>query len=204
VILGKEVIGLKRHIAVIALLIFAAIGCSDTRTSWEAGGDYHATLTVDDSTAAYDGQVYLTGGPQVEDEVKMCEVRNLTWALPFVASSPGAVASIRITLPQVLCRKGSYNISTGSVWTWQPVSGDTSTLKAQPASGWTVTGNVTVTEYSDFNHREPAVHERLLSETSKGTFSLAADGPNGELVRFQDGTFQFDIYVRKDPYNPFD
>lgn len=190
--------------AVLMLLAGSLLGCSNTKTSWEAGGDYQATLTIDDSTQVREGIVYLTGGPQVENEVNMCDVRNLTWGLPFVASSPGTVASIRITLPQALCRLGTYNISTGTVMTWQPAGTDSSTLTAKPASGWTVTGTVTVTEYTDFIDREPEVNKRRLSETVKGTFSLEAHGPNGELVRFQNGTYQFDIYIRKDPYNPFD
>ena len=188
------------------LLIYAAgvTGCSNTKTSWEAGGDYYATLTIADTTSSFHGIVHLTEGIQVDHEVRMCDVRNVTWGLPFSSVTRDQVAAIRITLPRALCHEDSDIVSGGTVLTMQPVASDTSVLLAQPASGWTITGTVTVAEYTDFNAGEPAVNERVLSETAKGTFALEAHGPNGEVVRFQNGTYQFDIYVRKDPYDPFD
>ena len=191
-------------LTILAITSACFVGCSNTKTSWEAGGDYQATLTIDDSTGTALGQVYRTGGYQTEDEVEMCSLRNVTWGIPFSTAVRGHIAAIRTTLPQPLCRIGSYNVSTGTVLTWQPVGSDTSTVSAQPAAGWTVSGSVTVDEYTRLNHPEPKVDQRLLNETSTGTFALEAHGPSGEIVRFQNGTYQFDIYIRKDPYNPFD
>lgn len=180
------------------------MGCSNTKTSWEAMGDYQTQLTIADTMTTAIGTVYKTGGPQFESKVDMCDVKDVTWGFGFSTIHNGDVAAVRTPLPQALCVKGIHTIASGTVLTYQPVGSDTMTLRAQPATAWTVTGSVTVTEYTEFNPREPKVNERLLSETSKGTFSLEAHGPNGELVRFQNGTYQFDIYVRKDPYNPFD
>ena len=67
-----------------------------------------------------------------------------------------------------------------------------------------MTGSVTVAEVKYYNPAEPDVHERVLTEKATGTFALEANGPNGQLVRFENGTYEFDIYLRKDPYDPFD
>ena len=194
--------------SLIAGILFACApcvgGCGNTKTSWEAMGPYQTQLAIADTTSTVQGTVYMTGGPQFENEVEMCDVTNVTWGLPFSTIHEGDVAAVRTPLPQALCLKGTHPISSGTVLTYQPVGSDTMTLGAQPASGWTVTGSVIVTEYTKVIHPEPKVHERLLNATAKGTFSLEAHGPNGEIVRFQNGTYQFDIYVRKDPYNPFD
>jgi hypothetical protein len=188
----------------ILLLGACLMGCSKTKTSWEAGGDFQALVTLADSVANQSGTVYLSEGIQVDHEVKMCDVRNITWGFGFSTVHKDDVAAVRTSLPLALCIKGTKAISSGTVLTYQPVGSDTLTLRAQPAPGWTVTGTVTVDEYLKFNTGDPPVHQRLLKERSTGTFAILAQGPNGEILKFENGTYQFDIYVRKDPYNPFD
>ena len=185
-------------------LIACLAGCGNTKTSWEASGDYHALVTLADSVSNVGGTVYLSEGIQVDHKVEMCDVRNVTWGFGFSTVHRGDVAAVRTSLPQALCLKGTKEISNGTVLTYQPVGSDTMTLQAQPASGWTVTGSVTVDEYTKLNSGEPAVHERLLQESAQGTFAMEAHGPDGEIVRFENGTYRFDIYARKDPYDPFD
>lgn len=197
---------MTREPALVFLLFItsAFLGCSNTKTSWEAGGDYSAMITMADSTRDVDGQVYYTSGVHVEDEVTLCGIRSVTWGLPFSTIARGDVAAIITPLPQPLCTKGTHAISSGTVLTYQPVGGDTLTLRAQPASGWTVTGSVTVSEAEYYNPADPDVHERVLTEKATGTFTLQANGPGGQVVRFENGTYEFDIYLRKDPYDPFD
>ncbi|HET9234627.1 MAG TPA: hypothetical protein VFP10_10850 [Candidatus Eisenbacteria bacterium] len=163
-----------------------------------------AMVTIADSTQEVRSTVSYTPGIHVDDEVTLCGVRSVTWGFPFSSIANGDVAAIITPLPQPLCTKGTHAISSGTVLTYQPVGGDTLTLRAQPASGWTVTGSVTVTEVTDYDPGEPDLHQRVLSEKATGTFALQANGPDGKLVRFQNGTYEFDIYIRKDPYDPFD
>jgi hypothetical protein len=200
-----EVVFLRKHLAWLALAFVACLlGCSNTKTTWEVGGDYQALVTLADSVTNQSGTVYLSEGIQVDHEVKMCDVQNVTWGFGFSTIHQNDVAAVRTSLPQALCIKGTKTIASGTVLTYQPVNSDTLTLGAQTAAGWTVTGTMTVDQYLRYNVGEPAVHQRLLQETSKGTFAIEAHGPNGEIVKFENGTYQFDIYVRKDPYDPFD
>jgi len=158
------------------------MGCSNTQTSWEAGGDYQALVTLADSVTTQSGTVYLSEGIQVDHEVKMCDVQNVTWGFGFSTIHQDDVAAVRTALPQALCLKGTKTISSGTVLTYQPENSDTLTLSAQPAPGWTVTGTVTVNEYSRYNSGEPRVNQQLLQETSKGTFAIEAHGPSGEVA----------------------
>ena len=194
----------RRILLLLPLVTTTLLGCSNSKTSWEAGGDFFATVTIADSTQDTQGSVSRTGGIHVDDEVRLCGVRSVTWGFGFSTIARGDVAAIITPLPQPLCTKGTHTISSGTVLTYQPVGGDTLTLSAQPASGWTVTGSVTVTEVTDYDPEEPDVNERVLSEKATGTFALLANGPDGQLVRFENGTYEFDIYIRKDPYDPFD
>lgn len=193
-----------RRFLLLPLFATTLLGCSNTKTSWEAGGPWVAMVTIADSTQEVQSTVSYTPGIHVDKEVSLCGVRSVTWGFPFSTIARGDVGAIITPLPQPLCTEGTHAISSGTVLTYQPVGGDTLTLRAQPASGWTVTGSITVTEVTDYDPPEPDLHERVLSEKATGTFTLQANGPGGQIVRFENGTYEFDIYIRKDPYDPFD
>jgi hypothetical protein len=182
---------------------FAAGGCSYTETVWEAAGEYEAEVTGTGPGGTVRGTVYRTGGIQTDERVRMCAVRNVTWGLPFPEAVRDQVAAVVSALSGGLCEEDTVLVTEGAVLTYQPVGGDTLTLRAEPEPGWTVTGQVVVTEYTNHHPEDPDVNERVLSETSVGTFELEAHGPGGAVLLFEEGTFRFDIHVRKDRINPF-
>lgn len=124
---ATDEVPLIKHI----LVSFALIaGCGNTKTSWEASGDYHALMTLADSVSNVGGTVYLSEGIQVDHKVEMCDVRNVTWGFGFSTVHRGDVAAVKTSLPQALCLKGTKEISSGTVLTYQPVGSDTMTLHA--------------------------------------------------------------------------
>jgi hypothetical protein len=188
----------------LAILILLLCGCSSTRTSWNALGSYSASLGDSDSTLApATGGVSPSDGITRFERTRMCDIRNISIGLPFNPVR-GEVAAVRVNLPQALCRLGSHAVTGGLVQVWNSPGTDTAVVTGVPATGWTVSGTVTITDYINFDPPEPELNETLQSERVTGTFEVTAAGPEGEMVRFRNGTFQLDITVTKSPYNPFD
>jgi hypothetical protein len=182
----------------------ALAGCSNTKTTWEAPGRYEADLSGEVTGTEIEGNVTRAAGVSSDDEIRLCDVRDVLWEIPHSGAYLGKIAAVVGRLPLAVCREESMTVSEGYVLTYQPVGDDTLTLHAQRAEGWTVSGTVVVSDYTDHHPREPEVHQRLLSETAAGTFALEAQGPESAFLRFENGTFQLDVFVRKDPYDPFD
>jgi hypothetical protein len=134
--------------------------------------------------------------------LRMCDVHEITWNLDNGPESLGKPVAIRTGLSRSLCQTGTASIVSGKVLVWgqDPHSPGTTGIVSDE---WTVTGTVTITEYTNLSPGEPDLNEEVLSERAAGTVSLVATTADGRMVKLENGTFTFLIYTRKSPYSPF-
>ncbi|HYC51777.1 MAG TPA: hypothetical protein VEB19_11760 [Gemmatimonadaceae bacterium] len=179
-------------------------GCSGDALFYRTDGTYTADITTETSPAQPKTLTLSKGDGAIsaKGDLRMCEVDQISWGL---GTGPGAVgnpAAILTTLPQSLCQTGTASISSGKMLVWGPATGSPG-ITGVIADEWTVTGTVTISEYTDLRPAEPSLNEEVLSERAVGTVSLVATTADGRMVRLENGTFTFLIYLRTSEYNPF-
>lgn len=178
-------------------------GCSGDALFYRTDGTYTADVTTETSAA---GRKTLTmtnsDGPiSAKGELRMCDVDEITWSLGSGPDAVGKPAAIRTALSHSLCQTGSASVVSGKmlVWGQDPASGGTTGVVSDE---WTVTGTLTITGYTDLTPGEPSLNQEVLSERAVGTASLVATTADGRMVKLENGTFTFLIYIRKSPYSP--
>ena len=196
-------ISLKRGI--LAGLVAATLaGCSGDALFYRTDGTYTADVGTEASAA---GRKTLTmsnsDGPiSAKGELRMCDVDEITWGLGSGPDALGEPVAIRTALSRSLCQTGAASVVSGKmlVWGQDPASGGTTGVISDQ---WTVTGTITISEYTNVTREEPSLNQEVLSERAAGTVSLVATRADGRMVKLENGTFTFLIYIRKSPYSPF-
>ena len=129
----------------------------------------------------------------------MCDIDQISWGL---GSGPDAVSKpAAIWTAQSLCQTGTQSIASGKMLVWSEVAGSPGRA-AVNSDEWTVTGTVTVTEYTNLDPAEPSLDQEVLSERAVGTVSLMATTADGRTVRLENGASTLLIYTRKSVYSP--
>jgi hypothetical protein len=187
----------------VALVAATLAGCSGDALFYRTDGTYTADVTTETSAAERKTLMMTNGdGPiSARGELRMCDVDEITWSLGSGPDAVGKPAAIRTALSHSLCQTGSASVVSGKmlVWGQDPASGGTTGVVSDE---WTVTGTLTITGYTDLTPGEPSLNQEVLSERAVGTASLVATTADGRMVKLENGTFTFLIYIRKSPYSP--
>jgi hypothetical protein len=185
------------------LLAGTLAGCSGEALYYRTDGTYTADITTETSATQ---QKMLTlgladGAISAKGELRMCDVKQISWGLGTGPDAVGKPAAIRIALRQSLCQTGTKSIGSGKVLVWGQAPGSPG-ITGVISDEWTVTGTITITEYTNLNPAEPSLDQEVLSERAVGTVSLTAATADGRIVKLENGTFTLLIYIRKSVYNP--
>jgi hypothetical protein len=187
----------------VALVAATLAGCSGDALFYRTDGTYTADVTTETSAAERKTLTMTNSdGPiSARGELRMCDVDEITWSLGSGPDAVGKPAAIRTALSHSLCQTGSASVVSGKmlVWGQDPASGGTTGVMSDQ---WTVMGTVSITGYTDLTPGEPSLNQEVLSERAVGTASLVATTADGRMVKLENGTFTFLIYIRKSPYSP--
>jgi hypothetical protein len=176
-------------------LLSLTSGCG-TFLSWENEGEWQAMFALPDSTSRDARNSAFVFGSSQEDEIRLCDERRLTFALPTTGGYlPGTLATVDVILARPLCREGVTGITGGMVRIYKLVGPDSLSVRASPDTGWTVAGQIEVTQHKDFGVPDIEVNERGTTETLAGTFALTATRSDGRRIVFEEGSFNLRIYV---------
>jgi hypothetical protein len=189
---------------VLAGLVAATLaGCSGDALFYRTDGTYTANVTTE--TSATESKTLTLGKADspisAKGKLRMCDVNQISWGLGSGPADVGKPAAIRTAVSQSLCQTGTASIVSGKMLVWGQATGSPGTT-AVVSDEWTVTGTITITEYTNLNPGEPSLNQEVLSERAVGTVSLLATTADGRMVKLENGTFTFLIYIRKSPYSP--
>jgi hypothetical protein len=190
--------------AILAGLIVATLaGCSGDALFYRTDGTYTADVTTETSTTRPMTQALArSDGPiSAKGELRMCDIDQISWSMGSGPDAIGKPAAIRTALSRSLCQTGTASIVSGKMLVWGQATASPGTTGVI-SDEWTVTGTITITEYTDLHPAEPSLNQEVLSERAVGTVSLMATTADGRLVKLENGTFTFLIYIRKSPYSP--
>jgi hypothetical protein len=187
-----------------ALLATTLAGCSGDALFYRTDGIYSADVTTPGSTTARKSLTLAKGDGLIsaKGELRMCDVDHISWSLGNGVGAIGEPTAIRTMLSQSLCQTGTKSIVSGKMLVWGQATGSPGTTGVI-SDEWTVTGTITVTEYTSLDPGEPSRDQEVLSERAVGTVSLTATTADGRTVKVENGTFTFLIYIRKSQYSPF-
>jgi len=189
---------------ILAVLVAGTLaGCSGDALFYRTDGRYTADVTTETSAT---GQKMLTmttsdGLISAKGELRMCDVDQISWGLGSGPDAVGKPAAIRTALSRSLCHTGTASIVSGKMLVWGQATGSPGTTGVI-SDEWTVTGTITITEYTNLTPDEPALNQEVLSDRAVGTVSVVARTADGRIVKLENGTFTFLIYIRKSPYSP--
>ncbi len=189
---------------VVAGLVAATLaGCSGEALFYRTDGIYTADVTTETSPAASRTLPLGTAdGPiSAKGELRMCDVDQISWGLGSGPDAVGKPAAIRTELSQSLCQTGTASIVSGKMLVWGQATGSPG-ITGVISDEWTVTGSITITEYTNLDPGEPSLDQEVLTERAVGTVTLTATTADGRLVKLENGTFTFLIYIRKSLYSP--
>ncbi|HUQ97838.1 MAG TPA: hypothetical protein VM166_00200 [Gemmatimonadaceae bacterium] len=186
------------------LLAVTFAGCSGEALFYRTDGTYTANVATETSAkASMTSTLSKADGPISEKgELRMCDVDKISWSLP--GSSPsdlGKPVAIRTSLSGSLCQIGTKSIVSGKMVVWGPAPNSPGTTGVI-SDEWTVTGTITITDYTNLHPAEPSLNQEVLTERATGTVSLLATTADGRMVKVENGTFTFLLYSRKSEYHP--
>jgi hypothetical protein len=190
--------------ACLAGLISASLaGCSGDALFYRTDGTYTADVTTETSAKAPRTLTLSVADAAIsaKGELRMCDVDHISWGLGTGPADIGKPAAIRTTLSQPLCQLGTKSVVSGKMLVWGQAAGSPG-ITGVISEEWTVTGTITISEYTNFDPDEPSLNEEVLSERAVGTVSLTATTADGRVVKLENGTFTFLICIRKSEYNP--
>jgi hypothetical protein len=192
------------HRAILAGLVAATLaGCSGEALFYRTDGTYTADVTTETSAT---GRKMLTltkgdGLISAKGELRMCDVDQISWGLGSGPDAVGKPAAIRTALSHSLCQTGTASIVSGKMLVWGQAAGSPGTTGVI-SNEWTVTGTITITEYTNLTPDEPSLNQEVLSDRAVGTVSVVATTADGRMVKLENGTFTLLIYIRKSAYSP--
>ena len=146
------------------LVAVTLAGCSGEALFYRTDGTYTADVTTETSAKASKASTLSKAdGPISEKgELRMCDVDKISWTLG--GSSPvdlGKPVAIRTALSGSLCQIGTKSIVSGKMIVWGPatqLSGTTGVISDE----WTVTGSITITDYTNLHPGEPSLNQEVL------------------------------------------
>lgn len=188
------------------LAAFAAvslIACSGDALFYRTDGTYTANVTTEASTSVSKTLTLSKAGAPIaaKGTLRMCDVDEISWGFGGGPDMIGKPVAIQTALSRSLCQTGTTSIVSGKmlVWGQDPNSpGITGVVSDE----WTVTGTITVTDYTNLHPAEPTLDQEVLSERAVGTVPLLAKAADGRVVKIENGFFTFPIYIRKSAYSP--
>ena len=185
------------------LVALALAGCSGEALFYRTDGTYTANVTTETSTTvARTLTLSKADAPlAAKGELRMCDVDQISWGLGSGPIAIGKPVAIRTALSGSLCLVGTRSIVSGKMLVWGQAPNSPGTTGVI-SDEWTVTGTITVTDYVNLHPDEPSLDQEVLSERAIGTVSLTATTADGRLVKVENGTFTFLIYIRKSAYSP--
>ena len=178
-------------------LILLMNGCAEV-TRWDAQGSWSGRVTLPGEVEAEreSGLSDPIAGPD-EDRIRLCQLAAMDLGMTFVPIERDRVAAIQVRTARPLCEDGRTEITGGSVLIWANPAGDPNTLAAVRADGWTITGEIEATSYSDFGLPHLDAGESANTERVQGTFSLTATDAAGAMIRIEGGTFELTVVARR-------
>lgn len=178
-------------------------GCSGEALFYRTDGAYTASVSTETAAPSQQTSGVSQGdGPiSAKGVLRMCSLSHVAWQLNSGPADLGKPAAIQTTISPSLCQTGTKTITSGKVLVWGQAPSSPGTTGVV-SDEWTVTGTITVTEYSNLNPPEPSLNQEVLSERAVGTVSITATTSDGRTVKLESGTFTFLIYTRKSEYSP--
>jgi len=175
------------------LFLLLNSGCNEV-TRWDARGAWSGRVTLpgEGEVERESGLTDPFAGPD-EDRLRLCELAEMDLGMTFVPVESDRPAAIRVRTARSLCEEGRTEITGGTVLVWANPGSDPNTLAAAPADGWTLTGEIDVTSYSDFGLPGLDAGESENTERVQGTFSLTATDAAGAMIRIEGGTFELTV-----------
>lgn len=185
----------RRRVTIVSVMlatIFLA-GCDEV-TRWDARGSWSGNFTLPGGAGmSSEGTVDAGEEGPSEARLRMCDLHEVTFGLPFTAAVRGEPAAIRVRTAEALCRTGGRAVQGGSVLVWTPVGQDTLTVRAVPSDEWVVSGEVEILSYDESGLPDLDVGESATTEIVSGTFALTAVDSAGNTIVLEEGTFELVI-----------
>ena len=188
---------------IFAGLVAMTLGCSGEALFYRTDGTYTADVTTETSTTASKTLTLSKANAPIaaKGELRMCDVDEISWGLGSGPDAVGKPAAIQTALSRSLCQTGTISIASGKMLVWGQAPNSPG-ITGVISDEWTVTGTITVTNYTNLDPAEPSLNQEVLSERAVGTVSLLATTADGRMVKLENGNFTFLIYIRKSPYSP--
>lgn len=163
-------------------------------TRWDAHGSWSGTVSLP-GEAVTSGQGSVGAGEEAPTKrrLRMCDLREVTFGLPFTAAVRGEPAAVRVRTGEPLCRAGRSSVQGGSVLAWTPLGQDTLTVRAVPSDDWEVSGELEVLRYDDAGLPDLDVGESATTEVVSGTFTVSAVDSTGGTIVLEEVTFELMI-----------
>jgi hypothetical protein len=185
------------------LVAVTLVGCSGEALFYRTDGTYTANVTTETSTTVSKTLTLSKADAAIsaKGELRMCDVDEISWGLGTGPEAVGKPVAIRTALSRSLCQIGTTSIVSGKMLVWGQAPNSPG-ITGVISDEWTVTGTITITNYTNLDPAEPSLNQEVLSERAVGTVSLLATTADGRIVKLENGTFTFLIYIRKSPYDP--
>ena len=185
------------------LLAVTLAGCSGEALFYRTDGTYTADVTTETSTRVSKTLTLSKADAPIgaKGELRMCDVDEVAWGLGSGPEAVGKPVVIRTALSRSLCQIGTTSIVSGKMLVWGQAPNSPG-ITGVISDEWTVTGTITITNYTNLKPGEPSLNQEVLSERATGTVSLLATTADGRIVKLENGNFTFLIYIRKSPYSP--
>ena len=185
------------------LVAVTLTGCSGEALFYRTDGTYTADVTTETSTRVSKTLTLSKADAPIgaKGELRMCDVDEVAWGLGSGPEAVGKPVVIRTALSRSLCQIGTTSIVSGKMLVWGQAPNSPG-ITGVISDEWTVTGTITITNYTNLKPGEPSLNQEVLSERAVGTVSLMATTTDGRVVKLENGSFTFLIYIRKAPYSP--
>lgn len=186
---------LRRSVTILSLMLATiSLGGCKEMTRWDAHGSWSGTVSLPgEAVTSGEGSVDAGEEAPTKPRLRMCDLREVTFGLPFTRAVRGEPAAMRVRTGEPLCRTGRSSVQGGSVLVWTPLGQDTLTVRAVPSDDWEVSGELEVLRYDDAGLPDLDVGESATTEVVSGTFNVTAVDSTGDTILLEEGTFELMI-----------
>ena len=186
---------LRRSVTILSLMLATiSLGGCKEMTRWDAHGSWSGTVSLPgEAVTSGQGSVDAGEGAPTKPRLSMCDVREVTFGLPFTGAVRGEPAAVRVRIGEPLCRMGRSSVQGGSVLVWTPLGQDTLTVRAVPSDDWEVSGELEVLRYDDAGLPDLDVGESATTEVVSGTFTVSAVDSTGGTIVLEEVAFELAI-----------
>ncbi|HUQ18588.1 MAG TPA: hypothetical protein VM099_03150, partial [Gemmatimonadaceae bacterium] len=165
-------------------------GCSGEALFYRTDGTYTADVSTETSATVSKTLTLGKAGAPIgaKGELRMCDVDQISWGLGTGPADIGKPVAIQTALSRSLCQTGTASIVSGKMLVWGQAPNSPG-ITGVISDEWTVTGTITIQDYTNLNPAEPSLNQEVLSERASGTVSLLATTKDGRSVKVENGNF---------------